>query len=698
MKSYKVEEDLYLNEIQVKVPEIKEEKVKSKHQYIIIDRSGSMYYDIDQVVETIIKYVDTLSEGSKVSLGYFSGYGQYGLSVPYTLTKEKDGVVKTVETYRNVGGCTNFTEILEKINEDCKDESSLFFFTDGYHNCGSFYNVVDVLKQLKNKLLISVFVGCGWINRENMLEMAKTTEGSFIQLNNFNQFEETLFNFGESLGEVESSVEITLPEKVENICSLLGKNVICYTIEDGKISYKPSTKKKQIVYCTSKEPLYDVCEISSKDEVCARTLIYNLVQTNQVPLALKILDKLGDKHLINKLYNTFTNEEYAEIENILLKSIFDSRKRYKEGKVQNYLPKDDAWCILDCLDTLTNDPKAKVCLNDPEFTYKKVSRAAIQTDGSKLELPKEIKASANNLKYNDTRLNVNLNVMYEAKVPLKAEEFKETNAINESLTSYGLKDKYPVTCIRNYNIILDGKLQTEKLILMNLSKETVNKLGNELVLREDGKYVLTLSGLPIINKSYLKNSSAKQLAYDCWQDFLISNSISVLKYLKTIKTPTDVKDKDVDKEAFLLENYYIKNGMYQPPKESVEATDEYQCYEFSISFKGYSKASASSVIKKLNEGKKVTAREKIVEYYYNQYKDYKVQDIEKLLEAKTIEHKNLQTNIQHAKFAIILINRGCMDEFRNRDDMSLEIDTTGSNIGIDKITTVFKIEQKAVKI
>ena len=116
MKSYKVEEDLYLNEIQVKVPEIKEEKVKSKHQYIIIDRSGSMYYDIDQVVETIIKYVDTLSEGSKVSLGYFSGYGQYGLSVPYTLTKEKDGVVKTVETYRNVGGCTNFTEILEKIN------------------------------------------------------------------------------------------------------------------------------------------------------------------------------------------------------------------------------------------------------------------------------------------------------------------------------------------------------------------------------------------------------------------------------------------------------------------------------------------------------------------------------------------------------------------------------------------------------
>ena len=39
-----------------------------------------------------------------------------------------------------------------------------------------------------------------------------------------------------------------------------------------------------------------------------------------------------------------------------------------------------------------------------------------------------------------------------------------------------------------------------------------------------------------------------------------------------------------------------------------------------------------------------------------------------------------------------------MDEFRNRDDMSLEIDTTGSNIGIDKITTVFKIEQKAVKI
>lgn len=697
MKSYKVSESFYLNEIPVKV-ELKKE-AKPKHQYIIIDRSGSMWGNLDNVLDVIVNYVDKLPEGSKVSLGWFSGYSEYGLSVPYELKKEKQGVVNTVNSYRYALGCTNFTEILQKINKDSEErQASLFFFTDGYHNCGPFSEVIKTLKELKDNLEVSVFVGCGYINRDNMNEMAAITNGGFVHLNSFTEFSQALDDFMEGVQESNSGVIAVIPEEAENICSILGKNIISYEKENNEIRYKASNKKKQVIYCTSSKPLGEEQQFG-KDEVLPRTIAYYLIQHNKTPEALKILDILGDKYYIRKLYNTFTQEEYASVENEILKSIFDSRKRYKEGKVVGYLPSDNAFCVLDALDIISNDDTAIIHLNDKEFEYHKTSIASEQQDGSKLEYPKDIKASANNLKYHDSRLNLNLNVMYKADVCLDKNQFTKTNAINEDLSKYGLKDnqKYPVNCIRNYNIILDGKLNTPKLVLSKLSKNSIVKLTNNLTFREDGKYVIDLSSLPLINKGYLTETSAMSLADKCWEAQQLSTELSVLKYLiGTLKiVKTDKLDEDL--ETFLADNFYIKNGSYQPPKTSVESTDEYLSYEFSISFKGYSKPTASSVIKKIITNGKLTEREKPVKRYYEAHKDKNLENLQRTYEIKNVEYKELQKKIQHAKFAIILVNRGSMPEFSSRENMNLNII---KNInGQDKdIITNFNIIQKPVKI
>ena len=700
MKSYKISEGFYVNELKVELP--KEEETKeiqiAKHQYIIIDRSGSMWGDLDHVVDTIKTYTEKLPEGSTVSLGWFSGNSEYGLSVPYEFQKEKDGFVKTIETYRKALGCTNFTEILEKVKADCKGrQSSLFFFTDGCHNCGSFQNVRNVLEELKEYLEVSVFVGCGWIDRDNMTEMAQITNGSFIQLDSLKkEFATTLDDFLEGVEESVPGCIVELPEEAENICSVLGKNVISYEKKDNKVYYKASSKKKQVIYFTSKTLLGDETEFT-KEEIMPRAIAYNLVQHNKTPLAMEIIDKIGDKHYINKLNNTFTLDEYGKVENDLRISIYDSRKRYKEGQVKGYLPDDNAFCVLDALDIISNDENALVHLNDKEFEYKKTTIGSVQEDGSKLEYPKEIKASANLLKYHENRLNVNLQVNYKADVILDKEQFKKTNAINEDLIKYGLTDKqkYPVNCIRNYSIILDGKLNTPKLVLSKLNKESINKLANILTFREDGKYIVDLNNLPLINKGYLKETSAISLANKCWKANELSTELSVLKYLKKIET--EKKEKNETLETFLEQNFYIKNGSYNPPKTTVESTDEYQSYEFTVAFKGYSKATASSVIKKIQEGKNVTDREKLVEVYYNLHKNKNEEELNKTYEEKNKEYKQLQTEIQHAKFAIILINKGCMDEFTNREDMNINIKET---IGEDKkvITTTFKVVQKPVKI
>lgn len=706
-KSYKVEDGLYLNELVVELPEEKAEiKVEPKHQYIIIDRSGSMWGDLDGVIDTVISYVNTLPEGSKVSLGYFSGYGEYGLSVPYELQKEKDGVVKTMNSYRHCMGCTNFTEILNKIKADCKDrKSSLFFFTDGCHNCGPFSQVIKVLEELKEFLDVSIFVGCGWINRENMIDMAKTTEGSFVQLNSFKEFKEALDSFGESIEESAPGCIVELPEDAENICSILGKNIISYVKNDNnEVFYKASNKKKQVIYFTTTKAVGVLSAFSQQNELCPRAMAHNLIQRNKTPLALKVLDAIGDKYYLRKLYNTFTEEEYAEVENEILKSVFDSRKRYKEGQVKGFLPDDNAFCVLDALDIISNDNKAFMHLNDPDFEYKKTSRACTQTDGSKLEFPKDIKAATNNLKYHENRLNVNLNVSYKAKVPVNTSEFSKLNEktpqqLNEEFNKFELKEgqKIEVTCIRNYNIILDGKLNTKKLVLSGLSKDSINTLGENLEIRDDGKYILDLSKLTLINKSYLSNTSAKSLAELAWKYFYKGNEVSVLKHLINTKT-SSVEQGPADSAEYLAENLYIKNGTYQPPVEMVEATDEYLSYEFTIAFKGFSKASASAVYKKIKDGGKITDRESIAAYFINKYEKCKLAQLEKALEEAKKEYKELQIDIQHAKFAIILINRGCMDEFSSRENMNIDLDVSQYNLPVDTINTQFKVIQKPVKI
>ena len=242
IKSFKIEEGLYVNELTVDLPVVPAvAEFKPKHQYIVIDRSGSMWNQLDDIVDILINYTKNLSEGSTVSVGYFSGPGEYALTIPYVLKKEQGAVEKVLNTYRKSMGLTDFIDVLSKIKADSVGKKgSLFFFTDGCHNSGgSFAEVLSILNDLEEHLEVSVFVGCGWIDRENMQEMAKISGGSFVQLSDFSEFKQSLEDFGESVKDSSSGFEVELPISANNICSLLGRNVVRYDrTPEGKIYYK----------------------------------------------------------------------------------------------------------------------------------------------------------------------------------------------------------------------------------------------------------------------------------------------------------------------------------------------------------------------------------------------------------------------------------------------------------------------------
>ena len=502
----KINDNLYFNSLAVTLP--KSQKVAKvalpEHQVIIVDRSGSMYYCIEEMIEVIKDYCKSLPEGSTVSLGYFSGVGQYNLSVPYTVQKEISGVVSVLDTYKYTLSMTNFIEILNKVVSTCKEKASLFFFTDGAHNVGGSKAAIELA--LQNWALmsnVSVFVGYGSIDRDMMSFMAKTANGSFVHLDHFSSFKSTLKDFGETVKELSPKVQVVFPySSISPIISILNKQVISYKLNNLQVDFKPNKKGANALFFLTDKLLEEAIlteDVSTTLSNGMRALALICSQNNDANTALTLLNYLGDKYLVRSLFNAITPEEFAQVETAIRKSVSSPKARFIEGTVRNYLPDPNALCVFDVIDSLISDDNVKLYVRDPEFRYERIGRKSIQTDGPRSE---EVNApvSLNNLVFHNERLNVSVSTSVPATVTLLGNTFKNKIITKEELKPYKLPEIINVTNFRTYNIISNGVVQTKKLIVSNLSKDTINKLGSVLTLRKDNKYVIDLNNLPIINK------------------------------------------------------------------------------------------------------------------------------------------------------------------------------------------------------
>lgn len=718
LQYHKISDDCYINILPITIPKEKEVKLEQAlHQFLIFDRSGSMSGYLDDVMDSAIEYCNNLPEGSSVSVGYFSGMGDYNLSVPYTLKKEIDGVTKTINSYRRALGMTNFIQIIDKINEQAKksnDKASLFFFTDGCHNTGGSYkDVLKVLEEWKKYAVVTMFVGYGYIDRDMMSLMASVTEGSFVHLDNFSNFKQSLQDFGISVEDSSPSIDVSIPDLDDRIpISISGKSIIEYTMDKGKIKYRPSKKGFKGVYWLSYTQLPNSEEVpmSPTIERGIRALAMLYSQKNNVDISLKLLAYLGDKFLIRNLYNSITADEFSQAENYVKKSIFNTRDRFVEGEHKNYLPDPNAFCVMDAINILMEDENAKMYVNDKDFKYSRISKKTEQKDGSYLRYPEDAYVSLNNLVMHKERLNVGVSTSTEAYVNLDPNQFKENPFSIDDLFKYNLPSEWKITSFRTYSIIADGKLQTEQIVVSDLSKESLNKLSSIVEKRKDGKYLIDFGKLPIINKQYVKMTSAKVLAEKTWEEKLLASRLTVLNYLKKRQEEVDGKKftakEGYSEEAmkFLFDHCYIKENSYTPPRTTLAADDEYEAYSFSIDIKGFSDVTAKSVIEKLSiadpkKKKEPTQREMLVaEYYLSIISSVDKIDFDKEIKALNKEIREVRRFIQLSKFAIILGNRGAMEEFSSRENMVLTLNVESFN-GV-KLSPEFQfnIDKVIVKI
>lgn len=629
--------------------------VKQINHVWIYDRSGSMSELIGPLCEDMIEQATRLKKGDTLTICWFSGVGQNGCILKgFKISEDKDYtcIAKAIRANNTVIGTTCFSESILNLRTIVNDLLAIFsphiafcLFTDGYPVVDDYQKEINTIysaiENIKNDLSATLIIGYGEIYNKNLMTtMAERVGGSLIHTDTLKDTSKTLTDFVEtSTLMARSSIVVPyLNNEVVLACSLHQGRIYLYNI-----TY-PGT------YSIVGHELYILQEGNvMQDNDLPLEVIYalalGLVQKAKCDIALDILNTVGDKYVMDKIINAFTNREYGEAERALLNAMNDPSARFRTGKVANYLPNENAFCLLDLLFVLMQDKEAMFYPKHPAFEYKRIGKQAKTKEGyAKFTPDKSTGVPISSLTWHKEKLNLSILVRIPGTV--------EVNDVEMRTFQY-----------RNYTLIKDGILNVTKLPF-SCGVETMTHLMNKgLVENVEGEIkILNLTDLPFINRAMTRNrTSAKALADHAMEALILEAKIKVYneKRRQAIDTTPNIS-------PVLLERGFKKDGSYAPPTEMFHnpVQDFYMAKVFKIKLKG------CSTIPKVSDVERKMATNKRLNFVETQMAEALRdchKDLEGLCKQTKQELHRIRRYIQETKFALLL-SKKWFDEFDNRDD------------------------------
>jgi hypothetical protein len=677
MRHFQLKPKLYLVETEV------EHNTKTvegpAHHVWVWDRSGSMYGDLSRLTQDIVDKIPTINKGDYLSLGWFSGNGQYDfITRGYKIGDDTADVQKLVKKYSDTVGLTCFSEIIKE-TEKVIDSLSTFtsnvsfvFFSDGCPTVGNYNKEVESvfmgLEKLKDKVTASLLIGYShYYNKALMSDMAERIGGSVTHASSVPAFSQLLAEHNTTFREAGNKITIDAPVKGDLIFSVFGNSVVRYKPNNkNKISFTICKGAKDYLYTlTDKAPAKS--EEVNLEKLGERNsflkgmygLAVSLSQTGDVQLATDVLGTIGDKKLIDSLYDAFTNDEYGAAEKNIGAAMASPSARFTGGKVLGYVKPDNAPCVLDALDVIAADETAEF------FPY---AGSGYARTGVKAEKTSEVEFvpadkgySVSSLKWNSSRLNLNLTTEIEGHVEL-----------DDKAKKLGLTKEFPCKIFRSFTFVKDGILNVKQPVL-KLSHETHEKLVAMGVTYSAGvgdSYTYDLSTLPIMNRSYANAiKSVKPFADLAVKEAELEGVVKVLKSevkaAKEAAKAATAGSYGTQVEEYLA-GFHINaaKGTFTPPTKKGEATDFYMGKTFEIKIKGLSSLpKVDDVRKKLAEKKKLTTADNVVVAGLNILDKTPKAKLEAELIARQEELLATRAQLLRSKFAIIL-GKAQFDEFK----------------------------------
>lgn len=409
-------------------------------------------------------------------------------------------------------------------------------------------------------------------------------------------------------------------------------------------------------------------------------------------IAIDALLATGDKRIISALYNAFTYDEYGKAEAMIKEAIFDKSKRFVDGKDKKFLPDENAFCLVDLIDILSQDSGNVWYPSYPGWEYERIS---VKTE-QKSDTPKFVSnmyqaASFSDIVWNKEKLNLSVKVTFTGHV-----------ALDEESAKLGLVENYPCVIFRNFSFVKDGNINVRK-IYVSLTDDTMKQISDKVKMEkvDDGTWLLYLDSIPVMNRKLSKQKiSIKEFCKYTFDEMELENKFSMYNFLlknykkESEETKDDGSKKLDDKQSEYLKKFHISNGVFSPPTFAHELVDFYTAKVFGIKVSGFSsKPSMPEVVKKVETGKKPTPREETAASVYTESietfqsftndddNELKIKFLEKEIESVKKSLKKLRSDLQRKKFTLLL-SKGWFEEFDERKE-SYEYDMDGKNFIIE---------------
>lgn len=611
---------LTLFEVPIDSPTQPEKAKPGRNNIFIIDRSGSMSCEIAAVVDDVLREVRALPADDFVSVGWFSGVGEYRFPIRnHRITETASDLaplVTTINGLRSTVGMTCFSEVLADL-ETVIAESAAFgssytltFLTDGRPTVGDpqreLQRVYAAIDRIKGKIDSALLVAYGdYCDKQLMADMAERIGGSLVHADNVASFSASLSGFLKDTADSAGRVVVELPLKVDEsdiVFSLAGKSVVTYLAVGGKsVEYNVRraggnrlfilTQGKTVPAGSKAVSLAGLADLNKEANGSLVRGLYAaafaLAQRLRNDLAIDVLGLLGEKALVDSVSASFTPADCGKAEASLVKAMYFPKERHRAGFVPGCVPREDAFSVLDALDLLENDEEARFYPFHADFEYKRVGAKTTPREGYPEFTPDKSGCALSGLTWNSARLNLSIGVQIRGTVSLLGD-----------YASHGFAARYPSVVTRNYTIIRDGNLNVTKLP-MSLCSESFAKLQAEgvidarMVYAAGAIYTLDLSAIPLVNRAIAKGkTSAKELCSDAIEELRLEARIKTFKWAKAQLDPDGSKLRGQTtltpaQEAY-LESQGIKPYGFSPPIDQAEPTDVYSAKSFELKIAGFS--------------------------------------------------------------------------------------------------------------
>jgi hypothetical protein len=671
--SFKIADQLYLvSQTVSKTKAVKAEPPPTNH-IAVIDCSGSMSWDLPKIREQLKRRIPKILKAKDtLSLIWFSGRGQHGVLLeaePVSTLADLQDVNKAIDRWLSPVGMTGFKEPMEDVVSLVKkikkngNTFSLFFMSDGCDNQWSRAEILQAVEKAAGGLASATFVEYGYYaDRPLLTAMAEKAGGQLIFAEDFDRYEPQ-FEAAVTKG-ISGAPRIEVKLDSDLVCELFafsmdGDALTTYSAEDGPNSSTLNLKVKvpedlTAIYYLSPKPVgkegnsVNTCTqengVEAATVVAAAYAAVSLFSIRMKPNTVyPLLKALGDVALIEDFSGCFGKQKYTAFMEASKGAAVDASKRYPKGYDPTKVPAEDAFTVFDLLRILSQDDGNYLLLDHEAFKYSKIGRGrtdanAVLTKEEAAEVakltaemgttkdPAKIKDLANkiasitdkpaalkfeadksdggyaitNLTYNEERPNISVLVRKTGVVDLSGRLTAELKG--------KVPEKFPTFVFRNYAIVKDGLINVE-VLPCKLSEATRKALPADIITEKDGVTLVSLKGIPVVNRQMVKEASAKDL-------FELEHALTVAKAVQKVynhykkellggrKSEGFEAKYGAEAAQWLKDQGITDYSGFSPKSVTDEAKDFYMSKEMKVSLKGLaSLPSVKDVLAKKASGK-----------------------------------------------------------------------------------------------